>query len=54
MEGTAENVINMTYRAFWTCMGTFGKNWGLKPRVVHWIYTMVIRLIKIRQQDGAQ
>ena len=43
VESTAENVMNKAYRAFWTCKGTFGKTWGLKPRVVHWIYTMVIR-----------
>jgi hypothetical protein len=44
MKGTAEK-CDKAYRAFWTCKGTFGKMWGLKPRVVHWIYTMVIRLI---------
>jgi hypothetical protein len=38
-----KNVMNMAYRAFWTCKGTFGKTWGQKPRLVHWIYTMVIR-----------
>jgi hypothetical protein len=32
-----KNVMNKAYRAFWTCKGTFGKIWGLKPRVVHWI-----------------
>jgi hypothetical protein len=37
--------MHKAYRAFWTCKSTFGKTWGLKPRVVHWIYTMVIRLI---------
>jgi hypothetical protein len=35
--------MNKAYRALWTCKGTFGKTWGLKPRVVYWIYTMVIR-----------
>jgi hypothetical protein len=30
-------VMNKAYRAFWTHKGTFGKTWGLKPRVVHWI-----------------
>ena len=34
--------MNMAYRAFWTCEGPFGKTWGLKPRVVHWMYTVVI------------
>ena len=40
-----ENVMNMAYRAFCTCKGTFGKTWGLKPSGVHWIYTMVMRAI---------
>jgi hypothetical protein len=35
--------MNKAYRAFRTCKGTSDKTWGLKPRVVHWIYTMVIR-----------
>jgi hypothetical protein len=29
------NVINKAYRAFWTCRGTFGKIWDLKPQVLH-------------------
>jgi hypothetical protein len=39
------DVINKAYRAFWTCRGTFGKTWGLRPQLVYWIYTMVIRPI---------
>jgi hypothetical protein len=42
MESTAEK-CDKAYRAFWNCKGTFGRTWVLKPRVVHWIYTMVIR-----------
>jgi hypothetical protein len=38
-----ENVINKAYRAFWSCKGTLGKTWGLKPKVLHWIYIMIIR-----------
>jgi hypothetical protein len=30
-----DTVINKTYKAFWTCRGTFGKTWGLKPKVIH-------------------
>jgi hypothetical protein len=37
------NVTNKACRAFWTCKDTFGKTWGLKPRVLRWICTMVIR-----------
>jgi hypothetical protein len=36
------NVINKAFRAFWTCKGTFGTTWGLKPKVLHWIYIMII------------
>jgi hypothetical protein len=38
-----KNVMNKAYRAFWTSKGTFHKTWGLKSRVLNWIYTMVIR-----------
>jgi hypothetical protein len=38
-----DNMTNKAYRAFWTCKGTFGITWGLKPRVMYWKYTMVIR-----------
>jgi hypothetical protein len=33
--------INKAYKAFWTCRGTFSKTWGLRPKVVYWIYTTV-------------
>jgi hypothetical protein len=32
-----DTAISKAYKAFWTCRGTFGKTWGLKPKVVHWI-----------------
>jgi hypothetical protein len=38
-----KSVMNKAYRTFWTCKGTFGKTLGLKPRVLCWIYTMIIR-----------
>jgi hypothetical protein len=40
-----DKVINKAYRSFWTSRGTFGKTWGLKPKVVYWIYTAVVRPI---------
>jgi hypothetical protein len=27
----------------WTCKGSFRTTWGLKPKVVHWLYIMVVR-----------
>jgi hypothetical protein len=40
-----DKVINKAYKAFWTCRGTFGKTWGLKPKVIYWIYTAAVRPI---------
>lgn len=36
-----QTLMYKVYTAFWACKGI----WGLKPRVQHWIYTMVIRII---------
>jgi hypothetical protein len=30
-----KNLMTKADRAFWTCKGTSGKTWHLKPRVVH-------------------
>jgi hypothetical protein len=40
-----DKVINKAYKAFWTCRCTFEKTWGLKPKVIYWIYTAVVRPI---------
>jgi hypothetical protein len=37
------NVMNKACRAFWTCKDTFGKSYGLKPRMLSWICSMVVR-----------
>jgi hypothetical protein len=37
--------MNKAYKAFWACRGTFGNTSGLKPKVVYWIYTAVVRPI---------
>jgi hypothetical protein len=36
-------VINKAYKAFWICRGTSGKTWGVKPKVIYWLYSVVIR-----------
>jgi hypothetical protein len=36
-------VTNKEYRAFWTCRCTFGKTSGLRPKVLHLIFTMVVK-----------
>lgn len=36
-------MLTKACRDFWTCEGTFGKTWSLKPQVVFWMYTMVMR-----------
>jgi hypothetical protein len=38
-----DKVTNKAYRAFWTCRGTVGKTWGQKPKVIYWVYTVVVR-----------
>jgi hypothetical protein len=44
-EKQLDKAINKFYKAFWTCRGTFGKTWRLKPKVVYWIYIAIVRLI---------
>jgi hypothetical protein len=31
------------YRTFWTCRGSFWKIWGLRPRVLYWVYTVIVK-----------
>lgn len=31
--------------ALYACKRTFGKRWGLQPRIIHWMYTAIIRPI---------
>ena len=36
-------VVRKATVCLWACRRTVGYNWGLKPRIVHWLYTAVIR-----------
>lgn len=40
-----ESCITKAYRVFWTCRRMLGKTWGLKPSIVYWIYTAMVRPI---------
>jgi hypothetical protein len=40
-----DRVINKAYKTLWTSRGTFGKTWRLKPKVIYWVYTAVVRPI---------
>jgi hypothetical protein len=37
------SLTNKAYTVFSTCRSTFGKIWGLRSKVVFWIYTVVVR-----------
>lgn len=38
-----ENKLEKATKAFWQCRRALGKTWGLTPKVMHWIYTAMIR-----------
>lgn len=38
-----EHVVNKATTALWACRRVIGGKWGLKPRIVHWIYLAVVR-----------
>jgi hypothetical protein len=45
MEKQLDKVTDKAYKAFWKCRDTFGKTWGLKPKMVYWISIAVVRPI---------
>ncbi|XP_050522055.1 uncharacterized protein LOC126894808 [Daktulosphaira vitifoliae] len=38
-----ESRIKKAMTPLWTCSRALGKTWGLKPRVMYWLYTSVIK-----------
>lgn len=40
-----ENRVKKATNALYVCKKSFGKRWGLKPKLIHWIYTAVARPI---------
>ena len=37
-----EEKIRKFHAAFWLCRGTFGGGWGLKPKMLVWLYKAVL------------
>jgi ribonuclease HI len=35
-------VISKAIRAFWACKRMVGTNWGLKPKIIHWLYSQIV------------
>lgn len=40
-----EERLNKAIGIFWLCRNAFGRNWGLSPKAIWWIYTAVVRPI---------
>ena len=38
-----EQIIIKATSAFWTCKRTLGKSWGLRPKMIHWIYLAIVK-----------
>jgi len=40
-----DNTIDKYTRALFTCRNIAGKSWGTHPRIIRWLYLMVVRPI---------
>jgi ribonuclease HI len=38
-----EERVKKAMGIFWQCRRLFGRTWGLNPKLVHWIYTCIVR-----------
>lgn len=38
-----DSTINKAINALWLCSKTVGRKWGLRPKMIMWIYTSIIR-----------
>jgi hypothetical protein len=43
LEGTLEAKVRKARNMMWACRRACGRRWGLRPRVVHWLFTSVVR-----------
>ena len=35
--------VRKAHNLFWACGRAYGATWGLRPKVVHWLYVCIIR-----------
>lgn len=38
-----ENKLRQAYNALWTCKSFIGRRWGMSPKMIHWMYTAIVR-----------
>jgi ribonuclease HI len=36
------HITDKANKSFWMCRKMVGNNWGLKPKIIHWIYSQII------------
>jgi ribonuclease HI len=37
-----DSIVEKAKKSFWACRSIVGRNWGLKPRMMYWLYEQVI------------
>jgi hypothetical protein len=35
--------VRKAHNLLWACRSAYGVTWGLRPRVVHWLYVSIFR-----------
>ena len=40
-----DKMFTKATQAFWACRRLIGRTWGLSPRIINWLYTMMVRPI---------
>ena len=37
------NKLKQAYNALWTCKSFVGRRWGMSSKMIHWMYTAIVR-----------